>query len=65
LFQDSTGIRWLGVAIVLGASWPMWEALEAVGSRDYLGGLLLLGLTYVVARTGVELAGVGAGPGGD
>lgn len=53
------------MAIALGASWPMWAALEAVGSRDYLGGLLLLGLTYVVARTGVELAGVGTGPGGD
>jgi hypothetical protein len=53
------------MAIALGASWPMWAALEAVGSRDYLGGLLLLGLTYVVARTGVELAGVGGRAGGD
>jgi len=46
----------LGIALALTAAWPLTYALDAVGSKDYLGGALLLGLTWVVARTGVELA---------
>ena len=49
-------LRWLGVAVALAAAWPMAHALDAVGSRDYLGAVLLFGLTWIVARTGVELA---------
>ena len=49
-------LRWLGVAVALASAWPMAHALDAVGSRDYLGAVLLLGLTWILARTGVELA---------
>ena len=52
-------IAWLGVALALGALWPLARALDALALRDYLGGALLLGLTWVVARTGVELAALG------
>lgn len=52
-------IPWLGVVLALLALWPLARALEAVALRDYLGGALLLGLTWVLARTGVELAGLG------
>ena len=49
-------IAWFGLALVLLALWPLARALDAVAQRDYLGGGLLLGLTWVLARTGVELA---------
>ncbi len=52
-------LTWLGVAIALLSLWPMARALDAVALRDYLGGLLLLGLTWVLARTGVELTILG------
>ena len=42
----------------LAALWPLTRALDAIALRDYLGGSLLLGLTWVLARTGVELAGI-------
>lgn len=48
-------VRWLGVLLALLAVWPMAYALDAVGGKDYLGGILLLGLTWLIARTGVEL----------
>ncbi len=51
----SVVVRWLGIALALLAVWPMARALDAVGAKDYLGGVLLLGITYVLARTGVEL----------
>lgn len=47
---------WLGLVLGLVAIWPLSAALDAVAARDYLGGALLLGLTWVVARSGVELA---------
>ena len=49
-------LPWLGILLTLGALWPLWHALDAIGGRDYLGGLLLGGLTWVIARSGVELA---------
>ncbi len=52
-------IPWLGVALALLALWPLARALDALALRDYLGGGLLLGLTWVLARTGVELAALG------
>jgi hypothetical protein len=36
---------------------PMWHALAAVSRQDYVAGLLLAGLTWLLARTGVELVG--------
>lgn len=51
----SVVVRWLGIALALLAVWPMARALDAVGAKDYLGGALLLGITYVLARSGVEL----------
>ncbi len=57
---DVRAIRWLGVALAVLAVWPMARALDALTARDYLGGILLLALTYVPARTGVELASLGA-----
>lgn len=48
-------VRWLGILLALLAIWPMACALDAIGTKDYLGGALLLGITYVLARTGVEL----------
>ena len=52
-------VAWLGVALALLALWPLAHALDAIAVRDYLGGWLLLGLTWVLARTGVELVGLG------
>lgn len=52
-------LTWLGVAIALLSLWPMSRALDAIALRDYLGGLLLLGLTWALARTGVELTALG------
>lgn len=57
-----TTLTWLGVSLALLALWPLMRALDAIGARDYLGGLLLLGLTWVLARTGVELTGWGTQP---
>ena len=58
-FMGKKSLTWLGVAIALLSLWPMARALDAVALRDYLGGLLLLGLTWVLARTGVELTILG------
>ena len=55
-------LAWLGVAIALLSLWPMTRALDAIALRDYLGGGLLLGLTWVLARTGVELAALSHAP---
>jgi len=49
-------MRWLGVLLTLLAVWPMAHALQALADKDYLAGSLLLALTYVIARSGVELA---------
>ena len=40
-------IPWLGIALALLAIWPLARALDAIALRDYLGGGLLLGLTWV------------------
>ncbi|MSQ83627.1 MAG: hypothetical protein EXR77_12190 [Myxococcales bacterium] len=53
--------RWLGGALALFATWPMVEAMQAVAHKDYLAGALLIGLTWVVARTGLDLATAPAG----
>lgn len=53
-------VAWLGVALALLAIWPLARALDAIALRDYLGGVLMLGLTWVLARTGVELASLPA-----
>jgi hypothetical protein len=49
--------RWLGVTMAALSVLPMWHALAAVSRQDYVAGLLLAGLTWLLARTGVELVG--------
>ena len=44
-----------GVVLTAVSLWPMSAALDAVARHDGVGGLLLLGVTWVVARSGVEL----------
>jgi len=46
----------VGLAVV--STWPVWHALGAVGEQEYVAALLLGGLGWLVARTGVELAGL-------
>lgn len=58
-------VRALGVGLALLSLWPLHHALRAVEARDYLAGLLLVGLTWVVARTGVELAALAGGNSGN
>ena len=63
---EAHAIRWLGVVLAALALWPMARALDALSIRDYLGGILLLALAYLPARTGVELVTLAgaAQPGG-
>lgn len=51
-------LRWLGVGLALLSTWPLWHALAAVGEQDYVGALVLSGLSWLLARTGVELSGL-------
>ena len=60
--MGKNAVSWLGAALVLLALWPLTQALDALTVHDYLGGALLLGLTWVLARSGVELAGWGQVP---
>lgn len=46
----------LGVALTGASLWPMSQLLAAVAQRDWLGALLLLAVTWLLARSGVELA---------
>lgn len=50
--------RWLGTGLALAATWPMWSAMQSVENKDYLAAVLLTALTWVVARTGLDLATV-------
>ncbi len=54
--MPTTGLQWAGAALALAATWPMWEAMAAVARKDYLAGVLLVCLTWVVARSGLDLA---------
>lgn len=49
-------LRWTGASLAVVATWPMVAALRAIESNDYLAGALLVALTWVVARTGLDLA---------
>lgn len=49
-------LPWTGILLMAAAFWPLSHALDAVGARDYLGAILLAGLTWAIARAGVELA---------
>jgi hypothetical protein len=44
-----------GIALTLASLWPLWLALDAVARRDWLGALLLMAGTWLVARSGLEL----------
>lgn len=46
----------VGIALTAASLWPLWLALDAVAKRDWLGALLLLAASWLVARSGVELA---------
>lgn len=56
--------RLVGGVLALCALAPMAAALDALEAHDYLSGALLIGLTWVVARTGLDLA-IGAAQGGE
>lgn len=49
-------MRWIGGVLALASCWPLYEALAALQQQDYLAGALLVALTWVVARTGSDLA---------
>ncbi len=49
-------MRWIGGLLAIVSCWPLYYALDALQHQDYLGGALLLGLTWVAARTGTDLA---------
>lgn len=52
----TTVSNWIGVALAIGATAPAIAAMRAIEGRDYLATLLLVGLTWVIARTGIDLA---------
>ncbi|MBM4342364.1 MAG: hypothetical protein FJ100_03185 [Deltaproteobacteria bacterium] len=54
--MPKTGPQWAGAVLALASGWPMWEAMTAVARKDYLAGLLLVCLTWVIARSGLDLA---------
>jgi hypothetical protein len=51
------------LGFILGAAslWPVANGLAAIDTGDYLGALLALTLAWLLARTAVELIGVGSG----
>lgn len=51
-------LRAVGVGLAVTSTWPVWHALGAVGEQEYVAALLLGGLGWLLARTGVELAGL-------
>lgn len=48
-------LRVAGVICVLLSCLPAWHGLEAIAQSDYFGATLALGLTWILARTGIEL----------
>ena len=56
-----TVIRVLGSLCALASCWPVYAGLGAISEKDYLAGLLALGLAWILARTGVELVAMGRG----
>ena len=50
--------------MALASTWPLWQAMAAVADQDYVAALLLAALTWLLARTGVELAGIDREDGG-
>ena len=57
---NAWGLRVVGVALALTSLWPLALALDAIGAHDYLAGTLLGGLTWVAARSGVDLVDAAA-----
>lgn len=50
-----------GIALALASCAPAWGALEHLSSGDYLSAGLALGLTWILARAGLELTGSSRG----
>ncbi len=48
-----------GFVLITCSCWPVWHGLATLADRDYLATALTLGLAWVLARTGVELVGLG------
>ncbi len=53
------GLKFAGAACALLSIAPLWYGLSAIARADYFGALLALIFTWVVARTGIELAAMG------
>ena len=57
--QRPTVLRWvlrvLGVALMLGALYPYWEALRALDRRDYVSSLLAGFVGWIITQAGIEL----------
>lgn len=58
-------LRVAGVTCALLSCLPAWHGLAAIAESDYLGASLALGLTWVLARTGIELVALAAAAVGD
>ena len=48
-------LRVAGVICALLSCLPAWHGLQAIAESDYFGATLALGLTWILARTGIEL----------
>ncbi len=53
-------LRAAGAACAVFSFAPIWYGLAAIGRSDYFAALLALILAWIVARTGIELAAMGA-----
>ncbi|MSP90611.1 MAG: hypothetical protein EXR79_02215 [Myxococcales bacterium] len=56
------GVRFVGLGLALASLWPLALALDAIAIHDYLAGTLLGGLTWVAARSGVDLVDAATPP---
>lgn len=45
----------IGLGLVLGSTWFFYRCLYFLAQKDYLAGLIVLVIGFVVIRTGVEL----------
>lgn len=48
-------LRGVGLALLLGALYPFWEALRALDRRDYISSLLAGFVGWFIIQGGVEI----------